>query len=63
MISNNPGPMTTCNPHPDAPHGFDRTASHSLDRYVCICEGWKPEDDNSKDMYKMQGRKRHNTIP
>jgi hypothetical protein len=40
--------MTTCNTHPDAPHGFDRTASHSLDRYVCTCEGWKPEDDNSK---------------
>jgi hypothetical protein len=48
MISNTPAPMTTCNTHPDAPHGFDRTASHSLDRYVCTCEGWKPEDDNSK---------------
>jgi hypothetical protein len=29
-----------CSTHPDAPHGFDRTASHSLDRYVCDCEGW-----------------------
>lgn len=31
-----------CNPHPDAPHGFDRNASHSLNRYVCDCEGWSP---------------------
>lgn len=30
-----------CNQHPDAPHGFDRTASHSLGRYVCECEGWE----------------------
>lgn len=30
----------TCNPHPDAPHGFDRNASHSAGRYVCDCEGW-----------------------
>ena len=29
-----------CNPHPDAPHGFDRNASHSAGRYVCDCEGW-----------------------
>lgn len=33
-----------CNPHPDAPHGFDRNASHSEDRYVCDCEGWVPPD-------------------
>lgn len=33
----------TCNPHPDAPHGFNRNASHSEDRYVCECEGWEPE--------------------
>ncbi len=32
-----------CSPHPDAPHGFDRDASHNLDRYVCECEGWEPE--------------------
>ena len=32
-----------CNPHPDAPHGFNRDASHSLGRYVCDCEGWEPE--------------------
>lgn len=29
-----------CNPHPMAPHGFNRNASHSADRYVCNCEGW-----------------------
>jgi hypothetical protein len=33
---------TTCNPHPDAPHGFNRDASHSAGRYVCDCEGWMP---------------------
>lgn len=32
--------MTDCNPHPDAPHGFDRTASLNEDRYVCDCESW-----------------------
>ena len=39
-----------CSDHPDAPHGFDRTASHSLGRYVCECEGWsrKPEAGNCK---------------
>lgn len=29
-----------CSLHPDAPHGFDRNASHSAGRYVCECEGW-----------------------
>lgn len=29
-----------CNPHPKAPHGFDRNASHSAHRYVCECESW-----------------------
>ena len=33
-----------CSTHPDAPHGFNRNASHSLDRYVCDCEGWKPDE-------------------
>lgn len=31
----------SCNPHPDAPHGFDRQASHSAGQYVCECEGWE----------------------
>lgn len=33
-----------CSEHPDAPHGFNRTASHTLDRYVCECEGWVPDN-------------------
>ena len=32
-----------CNPHPKAPHGFNRNASHSAGRYVCECEGWELE--------------------
>jgi hypothetical protein len=30
-----------CNPHPDAPHGFDRNSSHNMNRYVCECESWE----------------------
>lgn len=30
-----------CKTHPDAPHGFDRNMSHTLDRYVCECEHWE----------------------
>lgn len=33
----------SCSNHPDAPHGFDRNASHNAGRYVCECEGWTPE--------------------
>ena len=36
-----------CKDHPDAPHGFNRDASHTQGRYVCDCEGWTP-DDNSE---------------
>jgi hypothetical protein len=35
---------TKCSEHPDAPHGFNRNASHSEGRYVCECEGWSPDD-------------------
>lgn len=31
-----------CNPHPKAPHGYLRNASHTEDRYVCECEYWDP---------------------
>ena len=31
-----------CSTHPDAPHGFNRDASHNYGRYVCDCEGWEP---------------------
>jgi dienelactone hydrolase len=39
----------TCKEHPDAPHGFDRNASHSLGRYVCECEGWTPDEDSKTE--------------
>ena len=39
-----------CKEHPDAPHGFDRTSSHSLGRYVCECEGWIEDDELSKEI-------------
>jgi len=34
-----------CNPHPKAPHGFCRNASHSAGRYVCECESWTPPEE------------------
>jgi hypothetical protein len=33
-----------CNPHPNAPHGFLRQASHAANRYVCECEWWNEKD-------------------
>jgi len=38
-----------CNPHPKAPHGFDRNASHSADRYVCTCESWDAYNEGYQD--------------
>lgn len=35
---------TACKTHPDAPHGFNRTASHTQGRYVCDCEWWEPPE-------------------
>ena len=43
MEDRDQGSGMTCNPHPDAPHGFLRDASHSAGRYVCECEFWKPQ--------------------
>jgi hypothetical protein len=37
--------MSKCKDHPDAPHGFDRNASHNADRYVCECESWEPKQE------------------
>lgn len=34
----------TCNPHPKAPHGFSRNASHDNGAYVCECQSWDPYD-------------------
>lgn len=33
-----------CKTHPDAPHGFNRNASHAEGRYVCECEHWETEE-------------------
>lgn len=33
-----------CSDHTDAPHGFDRNASHNAGRYVCECDGWVPTE-------------------
>jgi hypothetical protein len=38
----------TCKTHPDAPHGFVRSASHSEDRYVCECEFWEEPKMNER---------------
>lgn len=38
----------TCNPHPDAPHGFNRNASAMEDRYVCDCEYWEPSSETGE---------------
>ena len=42
MEERNDGSSVKCNPHPDAPHGFLRDASHNEGRYVCECEFWEP---------------------
>ena len=31
-------------------HGFDRTASHSSDEYVCECHGWSWEDHLKEEL-------------
>jgi hypothetical protein len=43
-----------CNPHPDAPHGFSRNASHNAGRYVCECEGWIPEKQVEQEPVAMR---------
>ena len=30
-------PTRVCNPHPKAPHGFNRNRSHDAGEYVCDC--------------------------
>jgi hypothetical protein len=32
-----------CSLHPDAPHGYNRKQSLKEHRYVCRCEGWRPD--------------------
>ena len=43
-----------CKTDPQAPHGFDRNASHSADRYVGECEGWKPPEQKTLYMDMSQ---------
>ena len=43
MEERNERSSVKCNPHPDAPHGFLRNASHNEGRYVCECEFWEPQ--------------------
>ena len=47
-----------CKTHPDAPHGFDRNASHSADRYVCECEGWEPPEQEPVGYAHVEDLKR-----
>ena len=50
-----------CNPHPKAPHGFNRNASHANGRYTCECESWDAYEAGRLDgiaqeqaMYEVQ---------
>lgn len=49
----------SCNPHPKAPHGFLRDASHSEDRYVCECEAWDPYEAGYNEGYNSAYNKFH----
>jgi hypothetical protein len=44
---------TPCKDHPDAPHGFDRNASLSEDRYVCECEYWEPPETKQMNQERI----------
>ena len=44
MIESEANTEKECNPHPNAPHGFLRQASHAANRYVCECEWWNEKD-------------------
>jgi hypothetical protein len=46
-----------CNPHPNAPHGFLRQASHSAGRYVCECEYWDEDEYNLSIANILEGEK------
>lgn len=57
-----------CNPHPKAPHGFNRNASHNAGRYVCECEGWQLEwqglsDDEIWDIANFLGKNKEWDYP
>ena len=46
--------MKPCNNHPLAPHGFDRTASHSSGEYVCECHGWSWEEYLEEELLNIK---------
>lgn len=52
----------TCNPHPDAPHGFDRNSSHDEDRYVCDCESWYPPEEYRDDVKSARNEEALNLL-
>jgi hypothetical protein len=50
----NPGVYEVpCTAHPDAPHGFNRGTVATLNRYVCDCEGWVPDNAGGKSLEKL----------
>ena len=49
VVTEAPPEPLACHPHPKAPHGFLRDASHSLGRYVCECENWDPYEAGYQD--------------
>ena len=48
-----------CNPHPNAPHGFLRQASHDAGRYVCECEWWSEKDYELATLEEAEAYKAH----
>ena len=55
METRDDGSSVKCNPHPDAPHGFLRNASHNEGRYVCECEFWEPPEEKQKPVGYVSG--------
>lgn len=47
-------PAPECDPHPDAPHGYDRDSSFVQRRYVCLCESWEPEEPYTCPIHGQQ---------
>jgi hypothetical protein len=41
-----------CNPHPNAPHGFVRNASHDANEYVCECAFWESPDEVKQSLLR-----------
>lgn len=52
-----------CNPHPEAPHGFNRNASHQAGRYVCDCESWDAYEAGREDGVQAMLQRGHGDSP